>query len=132
VAHGRRGASIAVRDAQAIRTDIRADRITHHTSGMAPGFARGTLVILPKFWAADRQAEGRRLHEKAHLHKVRVFANSSLASIIRMTHDGIGFAAISSEVVAEYLSGQLRLSTPGTKCLCCLSQRASSTAPTCP
>lgn len=45
--------SIARRDAQAIRADIRAGRITHQTSGMAPGFAQGNLVILPKFWAAD-------------------------------------------------------------------------------
>ena len=49
------------------------------------------------------------LFEKAHLHKVRVFANSSLSSIIRMALDGIGVAAIPSQVVAEHLAaGQLR------------------------
>lgn len=45
--------SIGKRDAQAIRADIRAGRIKHQTSGMAPGFAQGNLVILPKFWATD-------------------------------------------------------------------------------
>lgn len=45
--------SVAARDAQSVRADIRAGRITHQTSGRAPGFAQGNLVVLPKFWAAD-------------------------------------------------------------------------------
>ncbi|WP_024927690.1 MULTISPECIES: LysR family transcriptional regulator [unclassified Mesorhizobium] len=54
------------------------------------------------------------LFEKAHLHKVRVFANSSLSSIIHMALDGIGVAAIPSQVVAEHLaSGQLRVVDTG-------------------
>ncbi|KQU89628.1 LysR family transcriptional regulator [Mesorhizobium sp. Root102] len=52
--------------------------------------------------------------EKAHLHKVRIFANSSLSSIIRMTLDGIGVAAIPTHVVAEHLAaGQLRVVDTG-------------------
>jgi DNA-binding transcriptional LysR family regulator len=54
------------------------------------------------------------LFEKAHLHKVRVFANSSLSSIIRMALDGIGVAAIPRQVVAEHLAaGQLRVLDSG-------------------
>lgn len=54
------------------------------------------------------------LFTKAHLHKVRVFANSSLSSIIRMTLDGIGVAAIPSQVVTEHLAtGQLRVVDTG-------------------
>jgi uncharacterized protein YcsI (UPF0317 family) len=36
-----------------IRRDIRAGRIAGQTSGMAPGFVQGNLVILPADWAAD-------------------------------------------------------------------------------
>jgi uncharacterized protein YcsI (UPF0317 family) len=36
-----------------IRLDVRAGRIGGQTSGMAPGFAQGNLVILPKSWASD-------------------------------------------------------------------------------
>ena len=36
-----------------IRLDVRAGRISGQTSGMAPGFAQGNLVILPKSWASD-------------------------------------------------------------------------------
>lgn len=56
----------------------------------------------------------RELFEKAHLHKVRIFANSSLSSIIRMTIDGIGVAAIPRQVVGEQLAaGQLRIVETG-------------------
>ena len=50
------------------------------------------------------------LFEKAGLHKVRMFANSSLSSIVRMTLDGIGVSAIPRHVIADQLAeGQLRL-----------------------
>jgi DNA-binding transcriptional LysR family regulator len=50
------------------------------------------------------------MFEKAQLHKVRIFANSSLSSIVRMTLDGIGIAAIPRNVVADHLAeGRLRL-----------------------
>lgn len=39
--------------ARKIRSDIRAGTITDQTSGMAPGFAQGNLVVLPKAWASD-------------------------------------------------------------------------------
>lgn len=39
--------------ARKIRLDIRAGTITDQTSGMAPGFAQGNLVVLPKAWASD-------------------------------------------------------------------------------
>lgn len=43
-------------------------------------------------------------------HRVRLFANSSLSSIVRMTLDGIGVAAIPVEVVSDHvLSGRLRV-----------------------
>jgi DNA-binding transcriptional LysR family regulator len=49
------------------------------------------------------------MFDQAHLHNVRIFANSSLSSIVRMTLDGIGIAAIPHHVVAEHLaSGRLR------------------------
>jgi len=42
--------------------------------------------------------------------EVRLFANSSLSSIVRMTLDGLGVAAIPQEVVAEHLAkGELRV-----------------------
>ncbi|WP_213305737.1 LysR family transcriptional regulator [Paraburkholderia sacchari] len=47
---------------------------------------------------------------RAHLHNVRIFANSSLSSIVRMTLDDIGVAAIPKHVVSEHLaSGRLRV-----------------------
>jgi DNA-binding transcriptional LysR family regulator len=50
----------------------------------------------------------------AHLHNVRIFANSSLSSIVRMTLDDIGVAAIPRHVVSEHLtSGRLRLVATG-------------------
>jgi DNA-binding transcriptional LysR family regulator len=50
----------------------------------------------------------------AHLHNVRIFANSSLSSIVRMTLDDIGVAAIPRYVVDEHLtSGRLRLVETG-------------------
>lgn len=49
------------------------------------------------------------LFEKAGLYGVRMFANNSLSSIVRMTLDGIGISAIPRQVVAEELaSGRLR------------------------
>ena len=36
-----------------VRANIRAGVIDGHTSGMAPGFAQGNVVILPKDWAVD-------------------------------------------------------------------------------
>ena len=54
------------------------------------------------------------LVQKAHLKGVRFFANSSLSSIVRMTRDGIGIAAIPSETVADQIaSGELRLIETG-------------------
>ncbi|MEN8503563.1 MULTISPECIES: LysR family transcriptional regulator [Paraburkholderia] len=50
------------------------------------------------------------LFEKAHLPNVRIFANSSLSSIVRMTLDDIGVAAVPKHVVEEQLAaGRLRL-----------------------
>lgn len=52
------------------------------------------------------------LFRKAHHQNVRLFANSSLSSIVRMALDGIGVAAIPQEVVAEQLAaGRLRVLT---------------------
>lgn len=49
------------------------------------------------------------LFQKADIRRVRLFANSSLSSIIRMTLDGIGIAAIPREVVEDHFSsGRLR------------------------
>lgn len=49
------------------------------------------------------------MFRKAGPNKVRFFANNSLSSIIRMTLDGIGIAAIPRETVAEHLAaGRLR------------------------
>ncbi|MGP4753963.1 MULTISPECIES: putative hydro-lyase [Agrobacterium] len=42
-----------VMDPQNIRADIRNGFIVDQTSGMAPGFAQGNLVVLPKVWATD-------------------------------------------------------------------------------
>lgn len=54
------------------------------------------------------------LFQKAHLKGVRFFANSSLSSIVRMTRDGIGIAAIPAETVADQIaSGELRLIETG-------------------
>lgn len=39
--------------AELIRRDIRSGRITGQTSGMAPGYAQGNLVVLPLAWAED-------------------------------------------------------------------------------
>jgi DNA-binding transcriptional LysR family regulator len=48
------------------------------------------------------------LFNKEHQQHVRLFANSSLSSIVRMTLDGIGVAAIPLEVVSDHLaSGKL-------------------------
>ena len=50
------------------------------------------------------------LFNKEHQQHVRLFANSSLSSIVRMTLDGIGVAAIPLEVVPDHLaSGKLRV-----------------------
>ncbi|ANM14486.1 MULTISPECIES: LysR family transcriptional regulator [unclassified Rhizobium] len=52
------------------------------------------------------------LFNKAHQQRVRLFPNSSLSSIVRMTLDGIGIAAIPVEVVSDHLaSGKLRVLT---------------------
>ena len=49
------------------------------------------------------------LFQKSDLRRVRLFANSSLSSIVRMTLDGIGIAAIPRQVVCDHLSsGRLR------------------------
>ncbi|WP_321875887.1 LysR substrate-binding domain-containing protein, partial [Burkholderia cenocepacia] len=49
------------------------------------------------------------MFDRSHLHHVRIFGNSSLSSIVRMTLDGIGIAAIPHHVVTEHLSsGRLR------------------------
>lgn len=49
------------------------------------------------------------LFQNAGLRRVRLFANSSLSSIVRMTLDGIGIAAIPPQVVQDHLaSGRLR------------------------
>lgn len=40
-------------EAELIRRRIRAGEITGQTSGMAPGFAQGNLVVLPLAWAED-------------------------------------------------------------------------------
>ena len=42
-----------VMNPQNIRADIRNGLIVDQTSGMAPGFAQGNLVVLPKVWATD-------------------------------------------------------------------------------
>jgi DNA-binding transcriptional LysR family regulator len=50
----------------------------------------------------------------AHLNNVRIFANSSLSSIVRMALDNIGVAAIPHYVVSEHISsGRLRLVDTG-------------------
>ncbi|AJC80838.1 hypothetical protein IE4803_CH03672 [Rhizobium etli bv. phaseoli str. IE4803] len=41
------------RQPEQIRLDVRSGAIAGQTSGMAPGFAQGNLVILPKQWARD-------------------------------------------------------------------------------
>jgi len=62
-------------------------------------FARQT----PPFWQISE------LFENADLHRVRLFSNSSLSSIIRMTLDGIGVAAVPPQVVQKHLqNGSLR------------------------
>jgi DNA-binding transcriptional LysR family regulator len=49
-----------------------------------------------------------------HTQNVRIFANSSLSSIVRMTLDNIGVAAIPRHVVTEHLSdGRLRVVDTG-------------------
>ncbi|EMN5127586.1 LysR family transcriptional regulator [Burkholderia contaminans] len=49
------------------------------------------------------------MFDRSRMHYVRIFGNSSLSSIVRMTLDGIGIAAIPHHVVAEHLaSGRLR------------------------
>ncbi len=54
-------------------------------------------------------AELKELFRKAGVTGLRLFANASLSSIIRMTLDGLGIAAIPKEVVVEHLeSGRLR------------------------
>jgi DNA-binding transcriptional LysR family regulator len=54
------------------------------------------------------------MFQKAHLKAVRFFANNSLSSIVRMTLDGIGIAAIPSETVAEHVAeGRLRVIETG-------------------
>ncbi|MFC6308131.1 LysR family transcriptional regulator [Paraburkholderia dipogonis] len=54
------------------------------------------------------------LFDEAHLSNVRIFANSSLSSIVKMALDQIGVAAIPKHVVAEQLaSGRLRLLQTG-------------------
>ena len=54
------------------------------------------------------------IFQKAQLKGVRFFANSSLSSIVRLTHDGIGIAAIPSETVADQIaSGELRVIETG-------------------
>lgn len=54
------------------------------------------------------------MFERAQLHKVRLFANTSLSSIVRMTLDGIGIAAIPRHVVEDHLAaGRLRLIETG-------------------
>lgn len=40
-------------EAELIRRKIRSGEITGQTSGMAPGFAQGNLVVLPLAWAED-------------------------------------------------------------------------------
>lgn len=69
-------------------------------------FARQTTP----FWQLSE------LFENADLRRVRLFSNSSLSSIIRMTLDGIGVAAIPPQVVLNHLeNGSLReLDVPGT------------------
>ncbi|RUL95614.1 LysR family transcriptional regulator [Rhizobium chutanense] len=55
-------------------------------------------------------SELKELFRKAGATGVRLFANASLSSIIRMTLDGLGIAAIPKEVAIEHLrSGHLRL-----------------------
>ncbi|TBY42940.1 LysR family transcriptional regulator [Rhizobium leguminosarum bv. viciae] len=55
-------------------------------------------------------SELKELFRKAGITRPRLFANASLSSIIRMTLDGLGIAAIPKEVAAEHLqSGRLRL-----------------------
>lgn len=54
------------------------------------------------------------IFQKAQLKGVRFFANSSLSSIVRMTRDGIGIAAIPSETVADQIaSGEFRVIDTG-------------------
>ncbi len=54
------------------------------------------------------------MFQQASLNKVRFFANTSLSSIIRMTLDGIGVAAIPLETVTEHLAaGRLRIVETG-------------------
>ncbi|MNY61074.1 LysR substrate binding domain protein [compost metagenome] len=54
------------------------------------------------------------MFERENLHRAKIFANSSLSSIVRMTLDGIGIAAIPQHVViGELASGKLEIiSTP--------------------
>lgn len=55
-------------------------------------------------------SELKHMLRKAGVTAPRLFANSSLSSIIRMTLDGLGIAAIPKEVASEHLeSGRLRL-----------------------
>lgn len=50
------------------------------------------------------------LFRQEHLNNVRFFANTSLSSVIRMTLDGIGIAAIPAKIVTEYVKdGRLRV-----------------------
>lgn len=44
------------------------------------------------------------MFESKGLHKVRLFSNSSLSSIVRMTRDGIGIAAIPEHAVVDELA----------------------------
>ncbi len=54
------------------------------------------------------------MFKKAQVDNVRFFANTSLSSVVRMTLDGIGVAAIPQQVVAEHLmAGRLRLVETG-------------------
>lgn len=46
------------------------------------------------------------LFEKAHVKNVRFFSNTSLSSIVQMTRDGIGVAAIPREAVADDLKAR--------------------------
>ncbi|OWV69675.1 LysR family transcriptional regulator [Rhizobium sp. R339] len=55
-------------------------------------------------------SELKEIFRRAGVTGVRLFANSSLSSIIRMALDGLGIAAIPKEVALEHLeSGRLRL-----------------------
>jgi len=74
-----------VHDAAAVRRTIRAGGWTSHTSGLAPGYVQGNVVILPRVHAGDTMMNG----FCSYSHRDRKYLDRLQVHLAQMEREGL-------------------------------------------